>query len=269
MRIKRFTPFQRLFHLLLMLSFMVQAATGLGRMFIETGWGQWLTGIFGGYDGALAVHKAVGLFMIALFLVHLAYVLVVVFSGKARLWGADSLLPRPTDVGQFFKHLGWMVGLSKHPRFGRWGYWEKFDYWAVFWGMVIIGVTGLLLYTPVVSSNYIPGWGLNVAFWIHRIEAVLAIGHVFIIHFFIAHLRKSTFPMDKAMFEGSVDVEHAREERPAWVEGLEERGELSAATVPAASALRRSVYYVFGLIMVACGVVLLLQSLALVRFITW
>ncbi len=67
-----------------------------------------------------------------------------------------------------------------------------------------------------------PGWVFNVLLWVHRIEALLAIAHVTTIHFFIGHLRRHNFPMDLAMFEGSVDLEKARHERPAWVERMEQ-----------------------------------------------
>jgi hypothetical protein len=105
------------------------------------------------------------------------------------------------------------------------GFWvlprpRSFDYWAVFWGIPLLGATGLLLAYPLTASKIMPGWGLNVALWIHRIEAILAMCHVFIIHFFIAHLRRHNFPMDRAMFEGSADLTATRHERPAWIARL-------------------------------------------------
>jgi len=267
MRIRRFTLAQRLFHLLLMLCFMLQAATGLARMYVETGWGRSLARVFGGYESALSVHKAGGVALLVLFGLHLAYLVFGV--GWRRLAGPDSLLPRPSDLGDFFRHLGWMLGLRPEPRFERWGYWEKFDYWAVFWGMVIIGGTGLVLYDPVASSRSMPGWGLNVAFWVHRIEALLAIGHVFVIHFFIAHLRRRSFPMDRAMFEGSVDLAHARQEKGAWIERLAAEGRLDEMSGQEARAGARAAYYAFGLSMVALGLYLLVGLLANAGRITW
>lgn len=266
-RIRRFTPVQRLFHLLLMLSFLTQAATGLSRLYIETGWGRSLAAWFGGFEGALAVHKWVGLFMIALFLLHLLYLLVTI---KGRYFaGPDTLLPRPKDVGDFFRHVGWFFGLNKPPRFDRWGYWEKFDYWAVFWGMVIIGTTGLILYDPLHSSRYIQGWGLNIALWVHRIEAILAIGHVFIIHFFIAHIRPHSFPMDTAMFDGGVDLDKTEHERPAWIERLKSRDVLGRLSTSSAPGMVRVAYFVFGYAVVVSGVLLVIFGLVNAPRITW
>lgn len=270
-RIKRFTPLQQLFHILLMVSFLVQAATGLARMYIETAWGGRLAYLFGGYDTARSIHIYVGLLMLAGFLVHVIYLIVKLnWRQPARaLAGPDSLLPRPADVKHFFQHIGWFVGLRKQPDFDRWGYWEKFDYWAVFWGMVIIGATGLMLAYPMATSRMLPGWSLNVAFWVHRIEALLAIGHVFIIHFFIGHLRRLNFPMDQAMFEGSADLEHSRHERPAWIRRLESEGAMQGLLVTEAATGRRVVAYLFGFLAMAVGIYLLVGLLANAARITW
>jgi len=270
-RIKRFTTPQRLFHIVLMISFLIQAATGLARMYIETRWGQQIAYLFGGYDAARTVHIYIGLLMLAGFLIHVIYLLVKLNWRRPvdELTGPDSLLPRPADVKHFFQHVGWFVGMRKAPEFDRWGYWEKFDYWAVFWGMVIIGFTGVMLAFPLATSRNLPGWSLNVAFWVHRIEALLAIGHVFIIHFFIGHLRKLNFPMDRAMFEGSVDLTHSRMERPAWIHRLEEDGVMDGLLVHEAAPGRRVVSYVFGFIALAAGIYLLVGALVNVRLITW
>ena len=269
--IRRFTPVQRLFHLLLMLLFITQAATGLSRMYIETKWGLFLASFFGGYYGALTVHKLVGVFFLVLFSVHVLYILVKVDWRRfpKSIFGPDSLLPRWADVSQVFQHLGWFLGRSKQPRFDRWGYWEKFDYWAVFWGMVIIGGTGLILYNSMVSSRYMPGWGLNVALWIHRIEAILAMAHVFIIHFFIGHLRRHNFPMDFAMFEGSVNLDAARHERPAWIARLEQSGKLDGTLVSKAKAGWHLLFYLFGYAALAFGVFLLIGGLVNSPYISW
>ena len=262
-RIKRFTPLQRLSHIFLMITFLVQSATGLGRMYMETGFGQWLCWIFGGYEAAREVHIWVGIVMLGGFVLHACYLMFKIdwTSFPKSLFGPDSMLPRGADIKEFFQHVAWFFGIRKPPAFDRWGYWEKFDYWAVFWGMVIIGVTGLLLAWPIAASRIMPGWGLNVALWVHRIEAILAMGHVFIIHFFIAHLRRHNFPLDRAMLEGSVNLDDARHERPAWIKRLESEGALSGLIVPEAAVGQRVVHYLIGFAAVAIGLFLLIGAI--------
>lgn len=270
-RVMRFTPLQRLFHLLLMLSFVTQAATGMARMFIETQWGRLLASVFGGYQWALTIHKGVGLFMLILFFIHVLHFLIRINWRRfpSCILGSDSLLPRPYDLRQALQHLGWFLGKPKPPNFGRWSYWEKFDYWAVFWGMIILGGTGLILTYSIRTTHVIPGWSLNVAFWVHRIEAILAIAHVFIVHFFIAHLRKHTFPMDRAIFEGSVDLNVARHERPAWIERLDQNGKLEDVMVAEATQGRRLLFYTIGCAIVAFGLFLLIGGIVNSPRITW
>ena len=270
-RIRRFSPLQRLFHVFLMMTFLTQASTGLARMFIETKWGTSLARFFGGYETCRTIHVYVGIFMLCGFALHVVYVLSRISWRQfpRSLVGPDSLLLQFKDLKEFLLHVGWFLNFTRGPEFDRWGYWEKFDYWAVFWGIPVLGITGLLLAYPLSASQIMPGWVLNILFWIHRIEAILAMCHVFIIHFFIAHLRPHSFPMDQAMFAGSVDVEGARHERPAWIARLEHAGSLQSALVPGPSAAGRALFYVFGYLAVATGVFLLIGGLVNAPFITW
>lgn len=270
MKIKRFTGVQRLFHILLMISFLIQSATGVGRMYIETGFGRTLVAPFGGFHEALVVHKWVGIFMLILFVIHLLYLLVIILkSGKQSVLGPDSIIPGPGDIRPAFQHLGWMIGLKPHPRFERWAYWEKFDYWAVFWGIVIIGGTGIILYHPVATAALMPGWVINISFWVHRIEAILAMGHVFIIHFAIAHLRRHHFPMDKAIFTGRASLEAVHAEKAAWTARLENDGKLDRLTSGEASVPVRIAAYTAGFFAILTGLYILLGGLINAGNITW
>jgi cytochrome b subunit of formate dehydrogenase len=266
-RIKRFTPIQRLFHSLLMISFLILGATGLSRLYILSDWGKWLTGVFGGYESALVVHKYTGFFMIAGFIIHTVYLLTK--TNSKNFIGPDSLLPKGKDLTDFLSHIGWFLGLRESPQFDRWGYWEKFDYWAVFWGMAIIGVTGLMMAFPLIATQYMPGWGLNVALWVHRIEALLAMAHVFIIHFFIAHLRRHNFPMDRTMFEGSADLEAVQVEKPSWINRLKSSGEYEDMLVAEAQSSQKAIFFIFGYVMVAIGLLLLIGALVNWQSIAW
>ncbi len=204
----------------------------------------------------------------------LLHVLYLLFTLQWRrfpksLFDRDSLLFHPRDIKHFFQHLGWFFGLARHPQLDRWAYWEKFDYWAVFWGIPLLGVTGLLLAYPLWASKIMPGWGLNIALWVHRIEAVLAMAHIFIIHFFVGHLRRQAFPMDQAMFAGNVELPATEHERPAWISRLREAGRLEALRVPGTSLGLRAVYYVFGYAAMAAGVYLLVGGIVNARGVTW
>lgn len=268
--VKRFTGVQILFHLGLIVIFMLLSVTGVAWMFIETDWGKMLAEPFGGYTGALEVHKITGLVLLAFFGVHILYTIANIdWKHPSRtLFGPDSIVFQWRDVKDIFRHLGWILGLAKAPQFDRWSWWEKFDYWAVWWGFTIVGVTGLMLYNPVLTSQYMPGWLLNVVLWVHRIEAVLAMAHIFSIHFFIEHWRPRCFPFSATMFEGSKDLEHIRQEHPAWIARLEAEGRLNEALVAPAPIPLRILYFGFGYAIIALGVFLLVFGLINVTLLT-
>jgi hypothetical protein len=135
--------------------------------------------------------------------------------------------------------------------------------------MIILGGTGLLLAWPLASSRFIPGWVLNIAFWIHRIESLLAMAHIFVIHFFIAHLRRTSFPMDLAIFEGSVPLATVEHERPEWIARLRESGRFYYCLVEEASPVRRAFFYAIGYLAVGTGFYLLIGGLVNSARVTW
>jgi cytochrome b subunit of formate dehydrogenase len=261
-RIKRFSVIERLFHLLLMITFMLQTATGFSRLYITTAWGRKINALFGGYETALTIHIWVGVIMMAVFVLHTVYLLTRI-NWRAPLksvFGEDSLVPNLADLKHFGQRLRWFFGLGAPPRFDRWTYWEKFDYWAVYWGLPLLAITGLMLMYPLATSRLLPGWSLNIAALLHRAEAILAAAYIFIVHFFIGHLRPFSFPMNEAMFSGSVPLEEAIEEKPAWVERLQGTSGLGEAGALAPAAWYRVLYFLFGYSVVIFGVYLLING---------
>jgi cytochrome b subunit of formate dehydrogenase len=136
------------------------------------------------------------------------------------------MLPNLTDLREIKGSLRWFFGRGPRPSYGRWTYWEKFDYFAVFWGVAMIGMTGLLLWLPEVFTRILPGPVLNVATIIHSDEALLAVGFIFTIHFFNSHLRPEKFPMDTVIFTGRASEEEMHEDRPAEVQRLSQAATL-------------------------------------------
>jgi cytochrome b subunit of formate dehydrogenase len=136
------------------------------------------------------------------------------------------MVPNRRDLTEFIATLKWFVGLGKRPAYGRWTYWEKFDYFAVFWGIAVIGSTGLTLWFPVFFTRFIPGSFLNVATIVHSDEALLATGFIFTVHFFNTHLRPEKFPMDITVFTGRMPLEELKRDKPREYEALVANGTL-------------------------------------------
>jgi cytochrome b subunit of formate dehydrogenase len=262
-RIRRFSILDRVFHLVLIVTFLIQSATGFGRLFINTPWGKKVCWIFGGYESASLVHHWFGAFMIAGFLIHFLILLSRIQWGHfwKSLFGPDSLVLNLQDVRHLYQRILWFFGLGPAPRLDRWAYWEKFDYWAVFWGLPLLAITGIMLIYPFWTSRMFPGWALNIAALLHRAEAILAVSYIFIVHFFIGHLRPTSFPMNQAMFSGSVLLEEAKEEKPAWVERLESEGKIERIKVKPPALWYKVIYFVFGYSALLSGIYLLVAGI--------
>jgi hypothetical protein len=149
--------------------------------------------------------------------------------------------------------MKWFLYLGPRPKFDRFTYWEKFDYLAVFWGVAMIGVSGLMLWFPDFFSKFLPGWALNAAYIIHSDEALLATGFIFLFHFFHTHLRPEAFPMDPVIFTGEMPLERFKEERPLEYERMVANGTLEKFLVPAPEQSNMTAGYVFGTIAVIVG----------------
>jgi hypothetical protein len=130
------------------------------------------------------------------------------------------MTPQPRDVAELIAHMRWFLRLGPRPVFDHFTYWEKFDYWAVFWGMGVIGTSGLMLWFPEFFSRFVPGSWFNIALLIHGEEGLLAAGFIFTIHFFNSHLRPEKFPVDPVIFGGRITEHELIEERQAEYERL-------------------------------------------------
>ncbi|HWR82273.1 MAG TPA: hypothetical protein VN285_03125, partial [Candidatus Deferrimicrobium sp.] len=141
-------------------------------------------------------------------------------SWRQILTGSQSMLPNRDDWRDFVGTLKWFFGMGPRPAYGRWTYWEKFDYFAVFWGVAVIGMTGLILWFPEFFTHFLPGWFINVATIVHSDEALLAVAFIFTVHFFNTHFRPDKFPMDTVIFTGRISLRELKDDRPREYEEL-------------------------------------------------
>ncbi|MCK5273103.1 MAG: cytochrome C, partial [Alphaproteobacteria bacterium] len=155
----------------------------------------------------------------------------------------------------------WFFGRGPRPIFDRWAYWEKFDYWAPFWGMAIIGVSGAMMWFPAVTASVLPGWVFNVATIVHGEEAFLAAVFLFSVHFFNVHFRPDKFPQDIVMFTGAMPLEEFKDEHTLEYQRLVETGELENRLVEAPSAPMTFFSKVLGAALIIIGLTLLVLVL--------
>ena len=244
----RFTSKQRIMHFIMLLSFFTLALSGMALKFSYMGWAQVVSRILGGYDSMGLLHRIAAVVLICLFVYHIRDI----FKAKAAsgegwlafIFGRNSLMFNFTDIKQVWQSIKWFLGRGPRPHYGRFTYWEKFDYFAVFWGVFVIGSTGLLLWFPEVFTRFLPGWSVNVATIIHSDEALLAVGFIFTIHFFNTHFRPDKFPMDPVIFTGRVPLDELRHDKPAeyeeFIEGASDEELAARIKGPARKRIERA-----------------------------
>jgi cytochrome b subunit of formate dehydrogenase len=260
--IQRFSFRQRITHVFVIISFLTLALTGMMLKFAHMEWAKSLSRFLGGVETAGTLHRVGAVITFGYFAFHLLNLSLLKrrqrLSMSKFIFGKDSLWFNKQDIKDFIATIRWFVGKGPRPMYGRWTYWEKFDYLAVFWGVAIIGFSGLVLWFPVFFTRFFPGWVINFAQIVHSDEALLAVGFIFTIHFFNTHFRPEAFPMDTVIFTGYMSLEHFKHERPREYQELKDSGQLEGKIVEKEFPKDYlSVIRVFGFLALGIGVFLI------------
>jgi cytochrome b subunit of formate dehydrogenase len=264
--VQRFDRSTRALHVVIMVTFLGLAATGMPLLFSDAPWARFLAALFGGFYGAGLVHRFMGVTLLGAVGWHLVTVCWRAFvrGEKGLFWGPTSMVPQPRDFRQFWQQMKWFFGKGPYPKYEHFTYWEKFDYLAVLWGTLLMGAAGLVLWFPEAASRVLPGWMFNVALFVHGAEASLAIGFIFVVHFFNGHLRPGKFPMDLVIFTGAVSDAELKRERAGQYERLLASGDLARMSVSAPPAALERRGRIIGAIGLVLGVGLFCLILAAV-----
>jgi cytochrome b subunit of formate dehydrogenase len=257
--IRRFTKWWRLAHLIGALSIMTLSLTGLTVLFAESSWAPVVMKLLGGPANAALIHRIGAIGFMGVFFVHLIYFAIRIGRNwRTFEWfGPNSLVPNWQDLADAVAMFRWFFGLAPRPVFDRFTYWEKFDYWAPFWGMTIIGVSGLMMWFPSVTADYLPGWVFNVAAIVHGEEAILAVVFLFTVHFFNNHFRPDKFPQDITMFTGRVPLEIFKHEHQREYDRLVASGQIDKYLVDVPSVPFTRASKVLGTVLITMGLTLL------------
>jgi cytochrome b subunit of formate dehydrogenase len=258
----RFTRAQRALHAVLFTTFLGLAATGLPLRFSESIWARGAARFVGGFGAILFIHKVCAIALTLAFLYHLKDVFQRAFNHeKGIFWGVTSMVPNWLDIKNLLGHLRWFVGLGPRPKFERYAYWEKFDYWAVFWGMIVIGFSGYAMWFAPFFARFLPGWALNAVLIIHSEEGLLAILFIFAIHFVNTHLRPDSFPMDMVIFTGVESEEEFEHKRPLEYQRNAAEGKLEGKLAAKPQRWFINFSRIVGFTAIAIGVILLVLTL--------
>jgi formate dehydrogenase subunit gamma len=227
----RFNLKQRIEHLATMLIFTGLCLTGLPQKFYTAGWAQWTVRIVGGVDNARWIHRALGIALAISTLAHFAGALAAIVARKTGF----SIVPNQKDFKDAIDTLKYYLGLADRPaEFDRYDYKQKWEYWGLVVGNIIMIVSGLILFYPTVAARIVPGQVIPAAKVAHSNEGLMAFLVITIWHIFNAHLNPDVFPFDTSIFTGKISHERMEHEHPLELARMEggaarEHGGASAA----------------------------------------
>jgi formate dehydrogenase gamma subunit len=213
----------RVQHALLMVTLLVLALTGFALMYHENWLGRNLIHLEGGFLYRGFIHRAAASLLMGQLVFHAFYML---FTREGRKELGEFLLVR-RDLADFLQAIRYNLGTAgEYPRFGKYGYKEKFQYWGATLGIFFISLTGLILWAETFSMRFLPKLVLDITLIVHGYQGLLAFVILLFWHIYNEHLHPSVFPMNNAWLTGKVDSEWLRQEHPLEYEKLKQEGVL-------------------------------------------
>jgi len=215
--VERFPVLLRVQHILLFTSCLVLIFTGLPLKFPEWKLSVFFFDAIGGLEPSRFIHRLGAVVLIAVGLFHLYYI-ALTKSGRMNFLG---FFPAFKDFKDVFHNVMYMLGFRDDaPRFDRFSYVEKFDYWAVYWGMVVMILSGLILWFEDLSLALFPKYFLDIAHEAHSDEALLATLAIIVWHFYNVHFNPDRFPMSWTWWHGKISEKEMKHHHPVEYERL-------------------------------------------------
>lgn len=194
--------------------------TGIPQKFHTATWADWMIAAMGGIEVVRQLHHFFAAMFIAETIYHFVSVAYILFGKRA----APTMLPGFNDMREALHLVFYYVGLSRtKPRHDRYDFRQKFEYWGIIWGGLVMILTGLVIWFPLQATQWIPGQLVPAAKAAHGGEALLAVLVIVTWHMYGTHLSSSAFPLDKSIFTGRISSERMLEEHPAEYERLTSR----------------------------------------------
>jgi cytochrome b subunit of formate dehydrogenase len=218
-QITRFSRAQRIEHVLMMALFVTLCLTGFPQKFYRHDWAATLVHLLGGIDLTRRIHHLAGYALAGVTVVHFASALVVMFN-RSRPF---AMMPTRKDFEDVFRQLRHYLGDGPEPLYDRFSYKEKFEYWGLLMGNVIMISTGLVLCFPLQITALLPGVLIPAAKMAHSNEGLMALLVITFWHMFNVHMNPEAFPIDPVIFTGKMSRERYELEHPLELARLEGR----------------------------------------------
>ena len=213
----RFSLWQRFEHWLLVLSFALLLLTGLPQKYDDAVFSAWIIDLLGSVTTARFLHRIAACVFVVESVVHAGEIVASILRRRFR----PTMVITPQDFLDAINMLRYSVGLTPHhPRYDRFDYRQKFEYWGILFGAVIMIATGAVLWFPAIVTRLLPGELVPAAKEMHSGEALLAMLVVLLWHFYDVILSPAVLPLDTAMITGKISRERLMHEHPREYERL-------------------------------------------------
>ncbi len=250
----RFDLFQRIEHLLFLLSFTTLGFTGLIQKFAESPLSLVFLRAFGGIESTRLIHRTAAFIMMWITVYHIIAVLYRLLVLR-QPW---TMMPGISDFQEVWQDIQYYLGRRKHKAFyGRYNYAEKAEYFAVVWGTLVMAITGFMMWNPITTARILPGEFIPAAKAAHGGEALLAVLAIILWHFYHVHIKR----FNKSMFTGKMSLEEMEDEHPAELARIRAGEQWQ---MPDAVTLRKRQTVFFPI----AGVLALALGAGVIRFIT-
>lgn len=250
----RFDRFQRIEHIVFLISFSLLGLTGLIQKFSQSPISQFILQALGGIESTRLIHHVSAFVMLLISVYHV----IIVMYRISVLRVPWTMLPLIEDLKHLYVDVMYYLGQRKHKAYyGRYNYAEKVEYLAVVWGTVIMAITGFMMWNPIATTRVLSGQFIPAAKAAHGAEAVLAVLAIIIWHFYNVHIRH----LNKSMFTGKMTEKEMAHEHPAELAQIK-TGE--AYHPPTAEVLRRRKKIFFPI----AAIVTLVSVLGVVAFVS-
>lgn len=216
--LRRLGPLRITEHWLNATVFVVLVVTGLSQKFHDAATSQWLIEILGGIDSVRIIHRITGFALIILTSVH---VLTAVYGVLVRRWQPTMIIHKK-DFADVIDNLKYYLGLTNHAALcDRYDYKQKFEYWGVVIGSMLMAGTGLSLWFPTLVVRFLPGEVIPIAKALHTNEALLALLVIVVWHIYNAVFSPEVFPIDTVIFTGQISRKRMLHEHPVELARIE------------------------------------------------
>ena len=209
----RFDKIQIVQHMTLALSFILLVITGFALRYPDTLWVKWTGLTFLSEPVRSWSHRILGIGLIVFSIVHVLYIL---FARRGRD-EFKAMLPNFQDLKDFRDNMSFHTWFTKRkPRFGRYDYTQKAEYWALVWGTALMAITGLVLWFPVLATAWAPAWVVSISETIHFYEAWLAMLAIVVWHFFFVMVHPDVYPMSWIWLTGKMPEHEIQAVHGRW-----------------------------------------------------